>query len=379
MRLVRDTVGGAEAREEHGVGAVALALHEYEAAARERLSGPVWDFLAGGSGTESMVTAGRAALDRIRLRPRCLVDVSDCDSRTSLLGADLAAPLGIAPMAYHRLVHPEGEVATARAAGETGTLLTVSMFASRTLEDIAAAATGPLWLQLYWLRRREPMLALVRRAEDAGYRALVLTVDAPRVAHRPRDARNGFAVPEDIRAVNLDPSLMSASHTGAPGASAIARHSREQFDASLTWSDLAWLRERTPLPLVLKGLLTAEDAELAVKHGVDAIVVSNHGGRQLDFAQPAVEALPEVAEAVSGRCPVILDGSVRHGADIAKALCLGAHSVFVGRPVLWGLTHSGTAGAAAVLRTLTEEFDEVMALMGAPRVHLFGPSGVTRR
>ncbi|MEU3413181.1 alpha-hydroxy acid oxidase [Streptomyces sp. NPDC006658] len=358
---------------------MALALHEYEAAARERLSGPVWDFLAGGSGTESMVTAGRAALDRIRLRPRCLVDVSDCDSRTSLLGADLSAPLGIAPMAYHRLVHPEGEVATARAAGETGTLLTVSMFASRTLEDIAAAAAGPLWLQLYWLRRREPMLALVRRAEDAGYRALVLTVDAPRVAHRPRDARNGFAVPEDIRAVNLDPSLMSASHTGAPGASAIARHSREQFDASLTWSDLAWLRERTPLPLVLKGLLTAEDAELAVKHGVDAIVVSNHGGRQLDFAQPAVEALVEVAEAVSGRCPVILDGSVRHGADIAKALCLGAHSVFVGRPVLWGLTHSGTAGAAAVLRTLTEEFDEVMALMGAPRVHLFGPSGVTRR
>ncbi|MET9443618.1 alpha-hydroxy acid oxidase [Streptomyces sp. NPDC006610] len=356
-----------------------MALHEYEAAARKRLPGPVWDFLAGGSGTESMLSAGREALDRLRLRPRCLVDVSDCDPGASVLGADLAAPLGIAPMAYHRLAHPDGEVATARAAGEAGVLFTVSMFASRTLEDIAAEATGPLWLQLYWLKRREPMIALVRRAEAAGYRALVLTVDAPRVARRPRDARNGFAIPEGVRAVNVDPSVMSASHVGAPRESAVARHSREQFDATITWEDLAWLRERTSLPLVLKGLLTAEDAELAVKHGVDGIVVSNHGGRQLDFAQPAVEALPEISEIVAGRCPVILDGAVRHGADIAKALCLGADFVFVGRPVLWGLAHSGSVGASAVLRTLTEEFEEVMALMGVPRVPLFGPSGVTRR
>ncbi|WP_432082101.1 alpha-hydroxy acid oxidase [Streptomyces sp. WAC 04229] len=358
---------------------MSLALHEYEAVARERLPGPVWDFLAGGSGTESMLSAGRDALDRIRLRPRCLVDVSDCDPRTSLLGADLAAPLGIAPMAYHRLAHDEGESATARAAGEAGALFTVSMFASRTLEEIAAAATGPLWLQLYWLRRRRPMLDLVRRAEEAGYRALVLTVDAPRVARRPRDVRNGFAVPDGIRAVNIDPSVMSSSHTDRPGESAVARHSREQFDPSVTWEDLAWLRARTSLPLVLKGLLTKEDADLAVKHGADGIVVSNHGGRQLDFARPALEALPEISEAVSGRCPVILDGSIRHGADIAKALCLGADIVFVGRPVLWGLAHSGSAGVLAVLRVLMEEFEEVMSLMGAPRIRLFGPSGVTLR
>ncbi|MGW5006854.1 alpha-hydroxy acid oxidase [Streptomyces parvulus] len=355
------------------------ALHEYETVARERLAGPVWDFLAGGSGTESMLSAGREALDRIRLRPRLLVDVSDCDPRTTLLGAGLSAPLGIAPMAYHRLAHDEGESATARAAGEAGALLTVSMFASHTLEEIAAAATGPLWLQLYWLRDRRPMIDLVRRAEEAGYRALVLTVDAPRVARRPRDARNGFAVPEGIRAVNIDPSLMSASHTDRPGESAVARHSREQFDPSVTWEDLAWLRERTSLPIVLKGLLTKEDAELAVKHGADGIVVSNHGGRQLDFARPAMEALPEISEAVDGRCPVIVDGSIRHGADIAKALCLGADIVFVGRPVLWGLAHSGSAGVLSVLRILMEEFEEVMALMGAPRVRLFGPSGVTLR
>ena len=352
------------------------SLSEYEAAAKARLAPPVWDFLAGGSGTESMLTAARVALDRLRLRPRGLVDVTAGDPGTSLLGSALAAPVGIAPMAYHRLAHPEGEVATARAAGAAGALLTVSMFASRTLEDIAAAATAPLWLQLYWLRDRKPLAELVGRAEAAGYRALVLTVDAPRVARRPRDSRNGFAVPEGISAVNLDPSVMSAAHRAQDGGSAIARHSREQFDASITWADLAWLRERTPLPLVLKGVLTAEDALLAVEHGVEAIVVSNHGGRQLDFSVPAAEALPEISEAVAGRCRIVLDGSIRHGADIARALCLGADAVLVGRPVLWGLTVAGSDGATSVLQLLIEEFDEVMALMGKVRVQDFDRSDV---
>ncbi|MFD4371379.1 alpha-hydroxy acid oxidase [Streptomyces sp. NPDC058486] len=355
-----------------------LTLHEYEAMARERLPAPVWDFLEGGSGTESMLSAGRRALDRITLRPRCLVDVSSRDPRTTLLGAPLAAPLGIAPMAYHELAHPEGELATARAAGEAGALFTVSMFASRSLEDIAAAASGPLWLQLYWLRSRDQLAALAKRAEAAGYRALVLTVDAPRVAHRPRDARNGFSIPPGIRAVNVDPAMMAASHGHTPGESAIARHSREQFDASITWKDLAWLREQTSLPLVLKGILTAEDAALAVEHGVEGIVVSNHGGRQLDFAIAAPDCLPEIAEAVSGRCSVILDGGIRHGADIAKALCLGADAAFVGRPVLWGLAQAGSTGAAGVLQRLTDEFDEVMALMGAPTPQDFTPSGISR-
>ncbi len=355
-----------------------LSLAEYEAAAKAALPAPVWDFLAGASGTESMPIAARAALDRWRLRPRCLVDVSKPDPRTTLLGSALEAPLAIAPMAYHRLAHPEGEVATARAAGEVGALFTVSMFASRTLEDIAAATTAPLWLQLYWLREREQLAELVGRAEAAGYRALVLTVDAPRVARRHRDVRNGFTVPEGISAVNVAPALMSASHQGEAGASAIARHSREQFDSSITWADLAWLRERSPLPLVLKGVLTAEDAVLAVEHGVQAIVVSNHGGRQLDFAVPAADALPEISQAVGGRCRIIFDGAVRHGADIARALCLGADAVMVGRPVLWGLTHSGSDGAAAVLRLLIDEFDEVMALMGVPEVQDFGPAGVSR-
>ncbi|MFE7513658.1 alpha-hydroxy acid oxidase [Streptomyces sp. NPDC057540] len=355
-----------------------LTLREYEAMARERLSAPVWDFLEGGSGTESMLSAGRRALDRITLRPRCLVDVSHRDPRTTLLGAPLAAPLGIAPMAYHQLAHPEGEVATARAAGEAGALFTVSMFASRSLEDIAAAASGPLWLQLYWLKSREQLATLARRAEAAGYRALVLTVDAPSVAHRPRDARNGFSIPPGIRAVNVDPAMMAASHGHTPGQSAIARHSKEQFDSSITWEDLAWLREQTSLPLVLKGILTAEDAELCVKYGTEGIIVSNHGGRQLDFARAAPDCLPEIVEAVSGRCSIILDGGIRHGADIAKSLCLGADAVFVGRPALWGLAHSGSDGVAGILQRLTEEFDEVMALMGAPTPADFTSSGIFR-
>ncbi|MFE9815932.1 alpha-hydroxy acid oxidase [Streptomyces sp. NBC_00236] len=356
----------------------ALALRDYEASARERLSGPVWDFLEGGSGTESMLSAGRDALDRLRLRPRCLVDVSACEPGTTLLGARLAAPLGIAPVAYHQLAHPEGEVATARAAGAVGALFTVSMFASRSIEDIAAAATGPLWLQLYWLKRRALLVDLIRRAEDAGYRALVLTVDAPLVAHRPRDARNGFAVPAGIRAVNVDSSVMSVSYEAEAGESAIARHSKEQFDPSITWADLEWLRERTSLPVVLKGVLSGEDAGRAVECGIDGIVVSNHGGRQLDFAQPAADALPEIAEAVGGRCQIVLDGAVRYGADIAKGLCLGADAVFVGRPAIWGLAHSGSDGVESVLRTLMDEFSEVMALMGAPRVGDFQGSGIVR-
>lgn len=354
-----------------------LTLGMYEAAAKERLPRPVWDFLAGGSGTESMLTAGREALDRIQLRPRCLVDVSRCDPRTSLLGAELAVPLGIAPMAYHQLTHAEGEVATARAAGEAGVLLTVSMFASRTLEDIAAAASGPLWLQLYWFKRRDLMTDLIRRAESAGYLALVLTVDAPRVAFRPRDAANGFAVPLGIRAVNILPEVMAASHSRQPGESAVARHSKEQFDASITWDDLAWLREVTSLPIVLKGVLTGEDAKLAVEHGASGLIVSNHGGRQLDFSRCAPECLSEVVDAVGGRCPVILDGAIRYGADVAKALCLGADAVMIGRPALWGLAHSGAEGAAGVLRLLVDDFEQVMALMGAPTVADFGRSGVS--
>lgn len=343
-----------------------LAATDYEAAARGQLPTEIWDFIAGGSGAERTLAANLAQFRDCRLRPRVLVDVARCDTSLNLLGCALRSPLGVAPMAYHRLVDPEGETATARATGRTGTLLVAGIFASRTLEEIAAAARGPLWLQLYWLRRRDVLAALVERAEAAGYRALVLTVDAPRVGRRLRDLRNGFAVPPQVRAVNLDPELMAASHRGTAGASGIETHALEQFDPTLTWSDLAWLRERTALPLVLKGILTAEDARLAVEHGADAVVVSNHGGRQLDGAPPTLAALPEVADALPPTVPALFDGGVRSGTDVAVALALGARAVLLGRPVLWGLAVGGEDGAARMLDLISEELAHTMALLGRP-------------
>ncbi|MFF0296547.1 alpha-hydroxy acid oxidase [Kitasatospora sp. NPDC004615] len=346
----------------------ALELADFERAARDRLPAEIWDFVQGGSGAERTLAANRARFEQCRLRPRTLVDVSATDQRLTLLGSRLETPIGIAPMAYHQLFHPEGEVATARAAGRAGALMVAGIFASRTLESIAEAATGPLWLQLYWLRRRDALAALVERAEAAGYRALMLTVDAPRIGRRLRDARNGFAIPAHIRAVNVDQAVMAASHRAGHGSSGIADHAKEQFDPTLTWADLAWLRERTRLPIVLKGILTAEDARLATEHGVDAVLVSNHGGRQLDGALPSLAALPEVAAAVPPNLPVLLDGGVRTGTDVALAVALGARAVLIGRPLLWGLAADGERGAGQVLDLLKAELDDTLALLGRPRL-----------
>ncbi|HEX4705856.1 MAG TPA: alpha-hydroxy acid oxidase, partial [Pseudonocardiaceae bacterium] len=266
----------------------------------------MWGYVQGGSGVEWTIAENRAAFDRVVVRPRVLVDVKQCDPTTVLLGSTIDSPIGVAPMAYHRLVHADGELATAAATAEVGGPFVVSIFASQDLADIAKYAIGPLWLQLYWLRQRNALVDLVRRAEWNGFGALMLTVDAPRVARRLRDVRNSFAVPDRIRAVNLELTVTATSHLTNAGSSAIEQHSREEFDPAITWSDLSWLRERTILPLVLKGILTAEDARLAVDNGVDAIVVSNHGGRQLDGAIPSLDALPEVVAAVDGRVPVLL-------------------------------------------------------------------------
>lgn len=272
----------------------------------------------------------------------------------------MPAPVGIAPIAYHQLVRDEGEVATAR--GLSGAPMVVSFLASRTLEDIAAAATGPLWLQLYWLRQRDALAEVVKRGQAAGYRALVLTVDAPRIGRRLRDMRNGFGVPAHIRAANIDPELMTSAYQS----NGIAVHAAQTFDQSVTWADLAWLKGLTELPLVLKGVLTAEDAALAVEHGADAIVVSNHGGRQLDGAVPSLRALPEVVAAVDGRCPVLLDGGVRTGRDVFVALALGAAAVLVGRPTMWALAADGEHGVSGMLTILTEELENTMTLAGRP-------------
>ncbi|GAA2307825.1 alpha-hydroxy acid oxidase [Streptomyces caniferus] len=345
-----------------------LSPRDYAAAAGARLDRSVWDYIAGGSGDEVTLREDREAYDRYRLRPRTLVDVSHLELGTTLLGRPVSIPIGIAPMAYHRLVHADGEIATARAAGAVGALTIASTFASKTLEETARAATGPLWLQLYVMRRREVTESLVRRAEAAGYGALVITVDTPRMARRERDLRNGFSLPPYVRPANLDHGQRAGLHEGRSGNSTLAEHAALHHDAAFTWEDLAWLRSLTRLPLVLKGVLTAEDARRAADLGVAGLIVSTHGGRQLDGVIPALDALPEVVAAVPPECEVLVDGGIRRGTDVLKALALGARAVLVGRPVLWGLAVDGADGVERVLATLRAELEEAMALTGRPRL-----------
>jgi 4-hydroxymandelate oxidase len=249
-----------------------------------------------------------------------------------------------------------------------GALTITSTFASRTLEETARAGTGPQWLQLYVMRRREVTASLVRRAEAAGYRALVITVDTPRMARRQRDLRNGFGLPPHVRPANLDDGHRAGLHQGRSGGSTLAEHAAQHHDAAFTWDDLAWVRSLTSLPLVLKGVLTAEDARRAAGLGVEGLIVSTHGGRQLDGAVPALDALPEVVAAVPDQCEVLVDGGIRRGGDVLKALALGARAVLVGRPVLWGLAIDGEKGVERVLTTLRAELEEAMALTGRSRL-----------
>ena len=322
-------------------------VFDYESLARARVEPGPWDYYNGGSDDEITLHANRTAFERIRLRPRVLVDVSTCDTRTTVLGTPVNMPVLVAPMAVHHFAHREGECETARGAGIAGTIMIASTSAGRSLEEIAQAATGPLWFQLYVYRGVKTTEELVHRAEAAGYQAIVLTVDLPHLGNREKDVRNDF-------------HIHAHDHGNFPGERA------DEESVNLTWESLAWLRSLTSLPLLLKGILTAEDAALAVEHGVEGIVVSNHGGRQLDGAIASIDALPEVVDAVAGRCEVYMDGGIRRGTDILKALALGARAVLVGRPILWGLAVNGSEGVVHVLEILRRELELDMALAGRP-------------
>ncbi|MDG6107257.1 alpha-hydroxy-acid oxidizing protein [Dactylosporangium aurantiacum] len=328
-------------------------LTELAARARARLDPAHWDFFAGGAGDERTLRANEEAFQRLRLLPRVLRATGPRDLRTTLFGTELSAPLLVAPTAFHRLAHPDGELATARGAAAAGTVLVVSMAATTPVEDIAAAG-GPLWFQLYPQPDLEFTAAVVRRAERAGCRALVVTVDSPVFGRRERDRRNGFT--------DLPAGLVCEHLRDGTG-----RVRDIVMDADLGWERIDWLRGVTGLPIVLKGLLHPADALLAVEHGVSAVLVSNHGGRQLDGAVATVDALPAVVKAVGGQVPVLLDGGIRCGADILAALALGAGAVLVGRPVLWGLAAAGADGVRQVLDLLREDLDRALALAGARR------------
>lgn len=342
-------------------------LLELESLARDRLSATAADYFAGGAGDEITLRENRRLFDAMPIWYRVLVDVSAVDPSLTLLGRPLPAPILVAPMAFQRLAHPEGELATARAAAGLGLPLVLSTFATASMEEIAATGAAPRWFQLYVHKDRGLTRALVARAESAGYEALVLTVDVPALGRRERDLRNAFQLPPELRLANLGDGGLSTL-PGVTGESALAAYFAGLHDAALTWSDLDWLHSLTRLPILLKGIVRADDARRGVEHGAAGVIVSNHGGRQLDTAIASIAALPRIAEAVGGRTTLLVDGGIRRGTDVLKARALGADAVLVGRPVLWGLALDGEAGARRVLRLLWDELLLAMQLAGAARL-----------
>ncbi|HEU5477817.1 MAG TPA: alpha-hydroxy acid oxidase [Gaiellaceae bacterium] len=334
-----------------------LSVADYERLAEERLEPGAWAYLAGGSGDEWTLRENRAAFERWTFRPRVLCDVSEIATATTVLGARLELPVVVAPVAYQELFDPDGECATARAAAATGAGICVSTFTTRSHEEIAAAVPGVTqWCQLYVFQDRGVTREHLAGAADAGCSAVVLTVDTPRLAQRERDLRIGFEIPSELPLPYARAAIGDAPQNPA-----------EQFallDASVSWRDLEWIAAEGRLPVVLKGIVTAEDAELAIEHGAAAVVVSNHGGRQLDGVPATLDALPEVVEAVAGRVEIYVDGGIRRGADVAKAIALGARAVLAGRAPMYGLAAAGEPGVRDVLELLREELALTLCLLG---------------
>ena len=324
-----------------------INVADYVAGARAKVAPAVWCYFEGGANDEVTLQANLAAYGRWRLRPRMLVDVSEISLETTLLGTPVSMPLGVAPFAMQRLLVPDGECSTARAAAAANALMVVSTLTTSSHPEICAAAPdGPRWLQLYVLRDRQRTLDHIAEARAAGYSAVVLTVDLPYVGRRERDLRLGFP--------NPPPDL------------ALPYAHLFETTPALTWRDLEWIRTETRLPLAVKGILTREDALLAVEHGADAVWVSNHGGRQLDHVAAGLDALPEVVEAVAGRAEVYVDGGIRRGTDVLKALALGARAAFAGRAFACGLAVDGERGVAHVLSLLRDELELGLGLLGCP-------------
>lgn len=343
-------------------------LESLEPAAKLYLSEATYGYFAGGSETETSLRENREALDRYRLLPRVLVDVSDIDTSWTFGCHTYKHPIIIAPMAMQRMCHPEGEMAMARAATALNTAMALSTMSTTSLEDVASLKSSMLWFQLYVLSRRDVTEGLIKDAEALGYKALVITVDAPRLGKREADDRNRF---------NLDPGLslkMAERISAAAGVtylsgestsgSLFGSHFTSLIDSSLTWDFIPWVRTVTSLPIIVKGILAPDDARRAVDYGADAVVISNHGGRQLDFSPAGVDMLPHIAVAVGGRIPLIVDGSITRGTDVIKCLALGADAVMIGRPFLWALALGGQAGVEAVLNEIHDQLELSMALLG---------------
>jgi len=363
VRAAEGTGGPGATAETPPAGAPA-DVFDYARLAPGHMSTIGWNYLDGGAADELTLRWNRESYDRLRLRPRVLVDVSQLDTKVTLFGRELPFPILLAPTAYHKLAHPEGEIATVRGAGAAQATLVVSTSATTSLEDVAQAATGPLWFQLYVQPDRGFTQELIRRAECAGYQALVVTVDSPVLGPRYRETRSNFTLPPGVERANLRGWKTA---TGGHRSSEASIYSA-LLDPRLTWQEITWLRSVTKLPLLLKGILTGDDARRAVEIGAEGIIVSNHGGRNLDTLPATIDALPEVVAQVGGRVPVLVDGGIRRGTDVLKAIGLGASAVLIGRAYLYGLAVGGADGVAHVVNILRREFEMAMALTGRTKV-----------
>ncbi|WP_462137401.1 alpha-hydroxy acid oxidase [Candidatus Mycalebacterium sp.] len=339
-----------------------ININDFHRKAKEKLPQMFYDYYASGAHDEITLADNREAYNRIKLRYRVMVDVSERDMSVDILGSKASMPILVAPTAFHGLASPEAECATARATDKAETLMILSTLSNTTLEDVKKETAAPLFFQLYVYRDRAATEELVRRAEAADYKAIVVTVDAPILGTRERDVRNDFQLPEGLTIKN-----MSAAHiekmSGETG-SGLGNYFASSIDPSLSWKDIAWLGGITKLPVLVKGVVHPEDAKLALENGAAGVVVSNHGGRQLDTSPATIDALPDIAEAMDGKGTLLVDGGVRRGTDVFKALALGADAVLVGRPVLWGLAADGGEGVRQILEILRTEFDKAMMLCG---------------
>lgn len=342
----------------------AVSVSDLEAIAHTRMEHMAWEYISGAAADEITLHWNREAYDRIRLNPRVLHDVSALDTRVKVLGLDLPFPVMLAPTSLHKLAHPDGELATVKGAGAAGTGMVLSTMSSVSLEEVAKAASGPLWFQLYVQKDRGFTEQLVKRAEAAGYKALVVTVDTPVSGARNRQDRAKFHLPPGVDMPNLREMKAPINSSKTTERDVFAGILPER----LTWKDIAWLQSLTHLPVILKGILNPDDADIACRSGVAGILVSNHGARNLDTVPATIDALPRITDKVAGRITVIVDGGIRRGTDVLKALAFGATVVMVGRPIFYGLSSGGSAGVAKALNILRSEFQMAMALTGRVRI-----------
>lgn len=356
------------------IPATIASVSDYEPYARERMTEQAWAYIAGGAADEMTLRENSAAFQRLALRPRVLQDLAGGNTQVSMFGQSFLHPIMLAPVAFQALAHPEAEMATVLGASAMQAGMIVSTQATTLLEEIAGAATAPLWFQLYIQPDREFTRELVLRAERAGYQALVVTVDAPVNGLRNREQRAGFALPAGVDAVNLRGMRGLPPQRGQAGSQILL--GSDLLTAAPTWRDLAWLKSLTQLPVLVKGITCADDAAQAVAEGIDGVIVSNHGGRILDGMPATLDVLPEVVAAVAGRVPVLMDGGIRRGSDVFKALALGARAVMVGRPYIYGLAAAGATGVSHVLYLLRAELEVTMALCGCRDLAAISPEAV---